>query len=598
MDRQNTKYKKLMTIIFYTTRNVSIVAGLFSLIMCILLLITYIQLEIHDPLDSPALTTLLEKITASPDDQNLRDQIRAVDWLARKAYFTSRQQLVTGGSLLLVSAAVLTACLIILFGFKKRFPDLVQGKALNNIWLKNTLTRKVITLSGAGLAAAALIIVILSHTTWQDYFSDIKTAGAESTPATGNGSRSDESASNQSGLQDSAAQLESLPYSRAFIASWPNFRGPGGFGIAYTKKPPMEWDGTSGSNIVWKVPLPRSGFNSPVVFKDRLFLSCADEQVREVFCFDTANGELIWRKALNDIPGSPAAPPQVSQDTGYAAPTMATDGTYVFALFATGDVICFDFQGQRIWARNLGVPDNHYGHSSSLLTYKNLLLIQYDQSQGSRVLALDSATGETRWETARSQVLTSWASPILINYNNSSQLILQANPYVLAYDPDTGEELWGIECLMGEIGASPAYDNGKVFAANQFSVLAAIDLNTEQIIWEAYDDLPDASSPVAGGGYLFVATAYGVVTCYDTSRGNVLWQHEFEEGSYSSPVIAGDLVYLLNRAGTMYIFRADAEFELVASPELGEPSDCTPAFVNNRIYIRGREHLFCIEEIQ
>ncbi|MBN1798214.1 MAG: PQQ-binding-like beta-propeller repeat protein [Spirochaetales bacterium] len=597
MDQQSAKYKKLMAMLFYTARNTSVVAGLFSLIMCVLLLTTYIQLEVHDPLDNPVLTSMLEKVTANPDDQALREQLRAVDWLARKAYFTGQQQLAAGGTMLLVGAAVLSACLVFLFAFKKRFPDSLASNKLNNIWLKNTAARKVIALSGAGLAAAAVIIVILSHTLWRDYFPEMRASGGDSAGAADKNTSSENSQNDSIG-QGAAAQLQSLPYSQTFISNWPNFRGPGGFGVAYTQKAPLRWDGAAGINIAWKVALSRSGFNSPIVWEDRLFISAADGQTQEVLCYDAGNGELLWQGQVNAIPGSPAVPPQITEDTGYAAPTMATDGSSVFALFATGDIICFDFQGQRRWARNLGMPDNHYGHSSSLLTYKNLLLIQYDQSQGSRVLALDTATGETVWETARSDVLTAWSSPILINYNNSSQLILQANPYVQGYDPDTGQELWRVECLMGEIGASPAYDNGMVFAANQFAVLAAIDLNTEQIVWQAYDDLPDASSPAAGNGHLFVATAYGVVTCYDTGRGDVLWQHEFEEGSYSSPVIVGDLVYLLNRAGTMYIFRAGSEFELLAAPELGEPSDCTPAFVNNRIYIRGRNHLFCIEETE
>jgi outer membrane protein assembly factor BamB len=598
MDTQGTTYKKLMTVLFFSARNVSIVAGLFSLVMCVLLLITYIQLEIHDPLENPVLTSMLEKIEANPDDQVLRDQLRAVDWLARKAYFTGRQQLATGGTMLLVSAAVLISCLIFLFAFKKRFPESPSGSTLNDIWLTNARARKAVALSGAGLAAAALVVVILSHTVWHDYIIEPGTAANDRAITARDGDSASEQDEMQSAQDGTAAQLAQLPYSRAFITNWPNFRGPGGFGIAFTQEAPREWDGLSGSNIKWKVPLPHSGFNSPIVWNHFVFLSGADRQVQEIFCFNAENGELIWSAQADDIPGSPDSSPQVTEDTGYAAPTMATDGEYVFALFATGDLICLDFEGRRIWARNLGVPDNHYGHSSSLLTYKNKLLIQYDQSQGSRVLALDTATGETIWQTARDDVLTSWASPILVPHDNTHQLILQANPFVKAYDPETGRELWSIECLMGEIGASPAYDGGKVFAANQFAVLAAIDLNTEQIVWEAYDDLPDASSPAAGNGYLFVATSYGVVTCYETEQGNVLWQHEFEQGSYSSPVLVGDLVYLMDRTGVTYIFKAGPEFELVASPELGEPSDCTPAFVGGRIYIRGRDHLYCIGEAQ
>ena len=109
------------------------------------------------------------------------------------------------------------------------------------------------------------------------------------------------------------------------------------------------------------------------------------------------------------------------------------------------------------------------------------------------------------------------------------------------------------------------------------------------------DDLPDAASPVAASGFVFVATSYGVVSCLDARTGELYWFHEFETGSYSSPIFAGDRIYLMDKSGKMHIFNADREFVLIGDPELGEESMATPAFVGNRIYIRGIEHLFCIE---
>jgi outer membrane protein assembly factor BamB len=272
---------------------------------------------------------------------------------------------------------------------------------------------------------------------------------------------------------------------------------------------------------------------------------------------------------------------------------MATDGSHVFAIFPTGDVICFDFDGNQMWARNLGVPENHYGHASSLITYRDRLIVQYDQEEKAKLMALRADTGETVWETKR-HVLTSWASPIVVYTGKRPEIILNANPIVASYNAETGREIWYVECMMGEVGPSPAYDNGIVYAVNQFWMLAAVDVTTREIIWEAYDDLPEAGSPVASAGLVYLPTTYGVFSCLDGKTGEVYWVHEFKEGSYASPIRAGDKIYWTDRSGITHIFKAEKEFTLIGEPDLGEQCQTTAAFVGERIYIRGQKHLFCI----
>ncbi len=115
------------------------------------------------------------------------------------------------------------------------------------------------------------------------------------------------------------------------------------------------------------------GNNSPIVWKDRIFLTGANKERREVYCFDTSSGKLLWQKEAPATPQSTAKAPKVNDDTGYASSTAATDGRRVFAIFANGDLAAFDFNGNLAWSKSLGIPDNAYGHASSLVTYKNLL---------------------------------------------------------------------------------------------------------------------------------------------------------------------------------------------------------------------------------
>jgi outer membrane protein assembly factor BamB len=372
-----------------------------------------------------------------------------------------------------------------------------------------------------------------------------------------------------------------------------SFRGPLSQGISFHRNIPSKWDGTAGTNIKWKSPVPKSGFNSPVIWEDKLFVAGADNATREVYCFNRNDGKLLWTGVADKIQGSPASPPKVTDDTGLSAPTLTTDGKAVFAIFATGDVIAFDMNGKRLWARNLGVPDNHYGHSSSLITWGNKLFIQYDTNRGGKVMALDTATGKTIWETVRESKI-SWASPVLAEVDGAYQIILTADPIVAGYNTETGEELWKVDCMMGEVGPSVAYSDGIVVAANEYARMVAIDIRTQEILWENDMYLPEASSPLAYNGLLFISTSYGVLVCYDLKTGEEYWEHDFGSPVYSSPAYADGKVYLMDNDGMMRVYEFSKEMKLVSENELGENSGPSPAFMDGFIYIRGEKNLYCI----
>jgi outer membrane protein assembly factor BamB len=271
---------------------------------------------------------------------------------------------------------------------------------------------------------------------------------------------------------------------------------------------------------------------------------------------------------------------------------VTTDGKHVFAIFANGDVICFDFEGNRIWARNLGLPDDHYGHASSLITWGGKLFVQYDTNKGGKVLALNADDGSTTWETVRPTRI-SWASPVLADFGGKKQLILTADPIVVGYDTETGKELWKVDCMTGEIGSSVAIGSGLVFAGNENAKLVAIDPATATVKWENSDYLPEVASLACADGMLFVATSYGVFVCYDAVTGEELWEEDFGTGFYSSPMIAGNKVYALDLKGIMHILELSLTKKVVGEPSVEEDCVSTPAFADGKIFIRSKEHLFC-----
>ncbi|MFX1402812.1 MAG: PQQ-binding-like beta-propeller repeat protein [Promethearchaeota archaeon] len=560
--------RKNMTKLWYNiSKRIATVAAVLAGILSVLMIFNYIQTKSVDPLNSQAISQLMTRLKENPDDTALKEQIRALDLLARKAYFTHQWQIRTGSYLLFVFVLVLLLALKYMSSLEPRLPDLSRAPEPEEIRESTFLTRKYILFGGLGLFFLAFVLGILSQTELKD-IGIIQTKESQET-----------------------AVLQNIEEIRD---NWPGFRGPEGIGVAYHTDVPTEWDGPSGRNILWKTPIPHPGYNSPIIWGKRIFLSGADRRTQIVYCVDADSGEILWQTELNDIPGTPERRPQVTEDTGYAAPTMTTDGQRVFALFATGDIACLDFEGNRIWAKNLGMPDNHYGHASSLITYRDLLLLQFDQNSGGRLLALRTRSGDLVYDQPR-DVEISWASPILVNTGSRTELILNSNPFVISHDPQTGQELWKVKCMQGEIAPSPAYADGMVYVVNDYARLAAITVGeTPDVTWEYLDDLSEVASPLATKDLIIMAASFGAVTCFDSKTGERLWLQDFEEGFYSSPILVGDTIYLMDMLGVTYVFKAGKEFQLLSKNELGEGAVTIPAFMHNRIYIRGEKNLFCI----
>ena len=209
-------------------------------------------------------------------------------------------------------------------------------------------------------------------------------------------------------------------------------------------------------------------------------------------------------------------------------------------------------------------------------------------------MALDSQTGKTIWDTKRN-VKISWSSPILAEIGGKLQLVLSADPLVAGYDIETGNELWSLECIMGEVGSSPAFSDGLVYAANEYARLVAVKPGpSASVIWENDEYLPEVPSPVASEGLLFLVTNYGVVVCYDAKTGTKYWEQEFSHGFFSSPVIADKKLYISDLQWYNTHFKGSKTAELIGEPQLGERISATPAFSDGRIYIRGEENLYCI----
>lgn len=615
-------------------RQVMQISGIFTLVVAALMLINFVQLKKYEPLESETLNTLVTQLENDPRNAELREEIRDFDLMVRKAYFTSTWQVRTGAVLLLIGGILFAASLKIYTDLRHRIglpdngkEDFLQSRKNAWRWL---LGAGVVVFGMAFYAAFSstnylenyypeqladdgtatsdptvevIEIVDPSDTTTQGALAGAdqentpegSPAEAGGVPSSTNGDAETASAGSSSGSQPAAAP-EKIYGVEAFRKNHNSFRGPMALGVSYHKNIPTNWDGAAGTNIVWKVAISKPGYNSPVIWGDKLFIAGADASARIVSCYNRYTGQLLWEKKADNIPGSPAKMPNVTDDTGLSAPTAVVDGYRVYAIFATGDVIAFDLDGNRVWAKNLGVPQNHYGHSSSLLAWNGKLIIQYDTGKSGRMLALDGKTGEPVWDITRDNNI-SWASPILIDYAGKIQVVTNTDPNVAGYDVETGEEIWKVAVMMGEVGPSCAYEDGLVYANNEYASLVAINPEPgASVQWESYDYLSEAASPVAHNGLLYLATSYGVLVCYDAKTGEQVWEKDFGVTLYSSPMVVDGKLYIMDNNGVMHILKADRSGTIISEPELGESSFAIPAFADGKIYIRGSESLYCIGE--
>ncbi len=376
------------------------------------------------------------------------------------------------------------------------------------------------------------------------------------------------------------------------LKNWPNLLGPSA-NVSPATGLLMNWNGETGEGIKWKTRIPLPGYSSPIYWDGKLYLTGANASTRVVYCIDSQSGEIIWTRQVKDIPGS-SGRVQVHEGTGYAAPTMATDGVRVFASFANGDLAAFDLEGTPVWSKNLGKPDNLYGHASSLVTHGDNLLIQYDQQNLGYVAALDVATGDERWKTER-DFGSSWSMPTVATIGAREEVILAAEPTVVSYDLKSGNELWRLDCLKyGEVASVPVYADGLVYVSADSANLSAIDVKTRKIVWESDFLRPGVSTPLLHEGLLYIGTDDGTFACFDAKTGEELWAEDANHGFYASPILADGRVHLLDRGGTMHILKPGRELEILGNSVLGEKASCTPAVVGDSFYIRGLKHLFRI----
>jgi len=398
---------------------------------------------------------------------------------------------------------------------------------------------------------------------------------------------------------------------QALAEEWPAWRGPRGDGTSTETGVPVRWSATE--NIVWKAPIPGTGHSSPVVWGDRVFVTtCIEsEEKRVLLCFDRATGARLWERVVLT-----ARLEKRNRLNSYASSTPATDGARVWVTFLDFPhvrVVCYDAEGNEVWRKTPGELHSVHGFCSSLIPYKDTIILNADQDAKlplrAYIVALDKATGEQRWRIDRPNRVRSYTPPAIFEAAGKMQMVVSGSECVASYDPDTGRQHWIIDGPTQQFVASLVYTDGVFMMTGGYLTLHILGIRPDgtgnvtdtHVAWHLRDRkiVSYVPSPIARGKYFYVVsdgvvTSTGIATCLEAKTGKVMWSERLGKHHSTSPVLAEGRLYFLDDAGITHVLKAEPEFEVIARNGLGEECRASPAVSRGQIIIRGTKNLYCI----
>ncbi len=386
--------------------------------------------------------------------------------------------------------------------------------------------------------------------------------------------------------------------------NWPGWRGPNQDGTSAETNLPTKWD--SITNVLWKIQVPGIGYSSPIVWEDKLFIFTAlpELQERVLICYNSNTGKLLWQKTVLTAPLE-----DKHKDNSYASGTPATDGNLVYVSFLDGKdavVAAYDFSGNKVWVQRPGKFYSGWGYSCSPRIYNNMVIIN-GNSPGDEpfVAALNKKDGKIVWKIDHTKPANNFSTPIVKEIAGKTQMIFCGNQEIASYNPDDGTVNWIVDGPASDYCSSPVYNekNNLVLVCSAWPkrILLAIkpdgkgNVTQSHVAWRSAEGGVYVPSPITTGDYLFTTMPNGKVHCIEVSTGKVLWIQELGP-QYSSPVLADDLIYMPNDDGVITIIKPGPEFVAVAKNSIGEKMFASPAISNDKIFLRGEKHLFCIAE--
>ncbi|HVX10864.1 MAG TPA: PQQ-binding-like beta-propeller repeat protein [Pirellulales bacterium] len=380
---------------------------------------------------------------------------------------------------------------------------------------------------------------------------------------------------------------------------WPQFRGPDGQGHASERGLPSKWSETE--NIVWKVPVDGLGWSSPVVANNQIWLTTALDKGHSLraICLEAANGKKVHDIQVfqSDDPGG------IHTKNSYASPTPVLEGGRVYVHFGDLGTACLTTEGEVVW-RSTELKYNHgHGPAGSPVLYGDLLIVSCDGTDVQYVAALDKRTGEVRWKSER-QGRMAYSTPLIINVAGQDQLISTGGNQAVAYEPDSGKEIWRVRYDGYSEVPRPVYGQGLVFLASGYDTpwLYAVrpdgqgDVTDSHVAWKMQKGAPLNPSPLLEGEELYLVSDQGIASCLDAKTGDKHWQKRLPGNYSASPLLADGKIYFTNEHGLTTVIELGKEYRELAANQIEGDTLASLAVLDKAFLLRSGTHLYRIEE--
>lgn len=391
--------------------------------------------------------------------------------------------------------------------------------------------------------------------------------------------------------------------------NWPEFRGPRGDGTTDAKGLPLEFG--EDQNVTWKTPIHGKGWASPVIWGDQIWTVTATEDGKQMFaiCVDKNSG-----KVLHDLLIFENENPAFCHPTNsYASCTPAIEEGRVYVHFGSYGTACLDTSnGQVLWTRRDLNCDHFRGPASSPILSGGLVFLTFDGFDVQFVVALDKKTGKTVWkqdrsidyETDNGDRKKAYSTPSIIEVAGQAQLVSPAAMATIAYDPETGKELWQVRHGGMNAAARPLFGEGLVFitAGDGGMSLVAVnpagsgDITNNNIEWSTGKSIPKRSSQILVDGLLYMVNDSGVASCFDAKTGDAVWQKRLDGAYWASPLYADGKIYFFSQEGDIPVVAASRDFKVLANNKLDAGFNASAAVSGDAMFLRTYTHMYRIEK--
>jgi outer membrane protein assembly factor BamB len=417
--------------------------------------------------------------------------------------------------------------------------------------------------------------------------------------------------------------------------NWPQFRGPQSLGISASLKLPDQW--STNRNLAWKTDLPGTGWSSPIVWGESLFITTVVNEGEgelpqkglylggerpnsspakhrwTVCALDFRTGRIRWQKTVHE--GAPSSP--IHLKNSYASETPVTDGERVYAYFGNVGLYCLDFDGKVVWTKQWGPfkMRNGWGTGSSPVLYQDRVYVLDDNEEQSFLLALDKKSGEQVWRVERDEK-SNWATPYLWENEKRTELVVPASSRLRSYDLN-GKPLWELGRLSTISIPTPVAIPGLLFVSSGFVADknrpafavrpgASGDIspkegetNSPYLAWFNKTAGAYNPSPLVYGDYFYVLYDFGTLSCFEASTGKEVYARQRLDigrvsGFTASPWAYREKIFCLSEDGDTYVIQAGAAFKLLGKNSLGEMCLATPALTEDSLLLRSASKLYRI----